>query len=54
MRHAKARAIKHIEIMVEMYREQMEDGHCFLHEHLALALWGQLTCMEGLMGEPQR
>ena len=32
---AKRRAIKNIEFMVDMYREQMADGHYFIHEHPA-------------------
>ena len=29
----KRRAVKHIEFMVEMCKEQMADGHFFVHEH---------------------
>ena len=30
---ARTAAIVHIDFMVELYREQLEDGHYFLHEH---------------------
>ena len=42
---ATRRAIKHIKFMVEMYLDQMEDGHFFLHEHPAFATSWQLKCM---------
>jgi hypothetical protein len=49
---ARRRAVKHVEFMVEMYHEQMADGHYFLHEHPSLATSWQLKCMEELMSAP--
>jgi hypothetical protein len=49
---AKRRATKHIEFIVEMHKEQVEDRHHFLHDHLMYATSRQLRCMEGLMSAP--
>ena len=49
---ARKKAIEHVKFMVEMYTEQMEDGHYFLHEHPAFATSWQLGCMEELMSAP--
>ena len=35
--------------MVELYREQLEDGHYFLHEHPRYATSWQLKPMQDLM-----
>ena len=51
-RVAKKRATAHIEFMIEMYREQLEDGHYFLHEHPRYATSWQLKAMQDLMAMP--
>ena len=42
----------HIDFMVELYREQLEDGHYFLHEHPRWATSWQLPSVEALMAVP--
>ena len=37
MRRAMARAAKHIDFVVSVYREQLENGRYFVHEHPACA-----------------
>ena len=49
MRRAMARAVKHIEFVVSVYREQFENGRYFLHEHPACATSWQLKGVEDLM-----
>ena len=49
MRRAMARAVKHIEFVVSVYREQLENGRCFLHEHPACATSWQLKSIEELL-----
>ena len=49
MRRAMARAIKHVEFVVSVYREQLENGRYFLHEHPACATSWQLKSVESLM-----
>ena len=51
-RRAKARAILHINSMAELYREQMEDGHYFLHEHPRWATSWTLPEIEKLLQVP--
>ena len=51
-RIAKAKAAKHINFMIGLYREQMEDGHYFLHEHPRWATSWKLPEMEKLMAVP--
>ena len=49
MRRAMARAIKHIDFVVSVYREQLENGRYFVHEHPANATSWQLKSIEDLM-----
>ena len=49
---AKIKAIKHINFMVELYREQIEDGHYFLHEHPRWATSWDLPEIMKLMAVP--
>ena len=49
MRRAMARAIKHMDFVVSVYREQLENGRYFVHEHPANATSWQLKSVENLM-----
>ncbi len=51
-RIAKAKAAKHINFMIGLYREHIEDGHYFLHEHPRWATSWKLPEMEKLMAMP--
>ena len=44
-RIARKRATAHIEFMIELYREQLEDGHYLLHKHRRYATSWQLKAM---------
>ena len=46
-----ARARKHLEFCVELYREQIRGGRYFLHEHPAYASSWQTDIIEGIMSE---
>ena len=52
-RKARRRAVAHIEFMIELYREQLEDGHYFLHEHPRWATSWQIATMKALMEVPE-
>ena len=49
MRRAMARAIKHMDFVVTVYREQLDNGRYFVHEHPANATSWQLKSVENLM-----
>ena len=49
MRRAVARATKHIDFVVSVYREQLENGRYFFHEHPACATSWRLRSIEDLM-----
>ena len=49
MRRAMARAVKHIDFVVSVYREQLENNRYFVHEHPATATSWQLRSIEELM-----
>ena len=51
-RIAKEKSIRHINFMVSLYREQIEDGHYFLHEHPRWATSWKLPEVEKLMAMP--
>jgi hypothetical protein len=50
---AKRRAKKHIEFMVEMYEEQVAEGHYFLHGHPRLVASRQMYVMQSPMSHPE-
>ena len=47
----KARAVKHLEFCIRLYREQLRNNRYFLHEHPAYATSWQESAMQSLMGE---
>ena len=51
-RTARKRATAHTEFMVELYREQLEDGHCFLRKHSRYATSWQLKAVQDLTAVP--
>jgi hypothetical protein len=51
-KEARRRAKAHIKFMAELYREQLDDGHYFLHEHPRYATSWQLEVMQDLMDVP--
>ena len=50
----KKRAVMHLEFCVELYREQMKHGRCFLHEHPAYATSWQEDAVKNLRSMPVR
>ncbi len=52
MKRAKIKAIVHVDFMVSLYREQIDGGRYFLHEHPSWATSWELQKMEELMATP--
>ena len=52
LRHARARAVKHIEFVASLYLEQIQGGRFFLHEHPENATSWQEPAMEELRKIP--
>ena len=52
-RRERARALVHLQFMVELYREQLDNGRYFLHEHPEWATSWTLPLMKDLLDDPR-
>ena len=53
LQRERARSLIHLQFCIELYKEQMNNGRFFLHEHPEFATSWQTDCMKNFMSDPR-